>query len=91
MRQKPHVLLVGLALVVFLAIAVAQSANFSSLTTGVSVLTADSSHGRVITIPLPYREAQRTLLAPVPAGQFDKTWSVELRAIEPHSGHVTED
>jgi hypothetical protein len=88
MRLNPRVLLAVLGILLGAAAGVAQSPNFSSLTTQVQVLTVDSSHPLRVTYPLPYREPRRTLRAPIPADEFDEVWSISDRGIDPHTGHA---
>ncbi|MFI9383532.1 hypothetical protein [Kutzneria sp. NPDC052558] len=90
MHPKTFMLLATLALVGFLAVAVAQAPNFSSLTTVVPVLTADSPHPLQVTVALPYREPQRRLLAPVPANGFDAKWPLSGPGTGMRTDHATE-
>lgn len=86
MRLNPAATFATLALMAGIAAAIAQSPNFSSLTTEVKVMTSDSLHPYRVTVPLPYREPQRRLLAPVPANKFDETWPLS----EPDIGKRTD-
>ncbi|MFJ8962803.1 hypothetical protein ACIRG5_25775 [Lentzea sp. NPDC102401] len=90
MRLSPRAFVMALTFLAGVAVAVAQSPNFSSLTTVVNVLTSDSTHSFQVTVPLPYREPQRTLLAPVPASRFDVTWPLSERGIGMRTDHATE-
>jgi hypothetical protein len=73
-RPKPRVLLAIVGTAVCVATAVQGSPNFSSLTAEVKILTADSPYPLRVTIPMPYREEQRIIRAPVPADEFDEVW-----------------
>jgi uncharacterized membrane protein len=89
-RPNTFVLVAALALVTGLAVAVDQAPNFTSLTTVVQVLTADSPHPLQVAVPLPYREPQRTLLAPVPAAEFDARWPLPGPGTGMRTDHATE-
>src|SRR5882757_3273383 len=65
--------LVALAASVLLAIQ--QSPNFSSQTTGLYILTSNQPGYRYVTVPMPYREQQRTISAPVPPTEFGTAWA----------------
>ncbi|ROP42032.1 hypothetical protein [Saccharothrix texasensis] len=89
MRLNPRALTAVLGLLVGagLAVAVAQSPNFSSLTTEVTISTSDSNRGLRVVVPLPYREARRTLVAPVDAERFDEVWPESERGIGMRTDH----
>ncbi|MGW4132331.1 hypothetical protein [Amycolatopsis japonica] len=75
--MRPNVLAIFsvAALAAAAALAIQQSPNFSSQTTGLSLLTADTPDYRFIVVPLPYREEQRIIRAPVPATEIATAWS----------------
>ncbi|MDQ7810899.1 hypothetical protein Q5425_44860 [Amycolatopsis sp. A133] len=83
--MRPNVLGIFslVALAAAAALAIQQSPNFSSLTTGLSIMTADSPDYRSVVVPLPYRETPRTISAPVPEKDFATAWSA---APPPSSG-----
>ena len=56
--------IVGLAAVS--AIAVQQAPNFTSMRAELTMLTANTPFYRYVNVPLPYREPQRTIHAPLP-------------------------
>ncbi|TDD61456.1 hypothetical protein E1263_07045 [Kribbella antibiotica] len=91
MRLNSPVLVAVLALLTGLAVGVAQSPNCTSLTTTIKVLVADSAHPVQLSVPLPYREPPRPLLAPVPAAEFDSTWPLAGRGIGHGTDHAAED
>lgn len=66
--MRPNVLGIFaiVALAAAAALAIQQSPNFSSLTTGLYILTTDARDYRYVVVPLPYREQPRTISAPVP-------------------------
>ncbi|MGO1050331.1 hypothetical protein [Crossiella sp. CA198] len=66
--MRPNVLAIFslVALATAAAIAVQRSPNFTSQTTGISVLIADDPYYQSATVPLPYRERQRIARAPAP-------------------------
>ncbi|XVS61629.1 hypothetical protein ACQPYE_25430 [Actinosynnema sp. CA-299493] len=89
MRLNPRALTAVLGLLVGAgaAVAVAQSPNFSSLTTEVTIFTSDSEHGLRVVVPLPYREPRRTVVAPVGAERFDDVWPESARGIGMRADH----
>ncbi|MCK2244251.1 MULTISPECIES: hypothetical protein [unclassified Crossiella] len=66
--MRPNVLAIFslVALAAAAAIAVQQSPNFTSQTTGISVLIAEDPYYRSAVVPLPYRERERIARAPAP-------------------------
>ncbi|MFD0205909.1 hypothetical protein B0I31_109143 [Saccharothrix carnea] len=89
MRLNPRMLpaLLGLLVGAGAAVAVAQSPNFSSLTTEVEIATSDSPHGLRVVVPLPYREPRRAVLPPVEAERFDDVWPESDRGIGMRTDH----
>ena len=89
MRLNPRVFpaVLGLLVGAGAAVAVAQSPNFSSLTTDVTISTFDAPHGLRVVVPLPYREPRRTLLPPVEAERFDDVWPDSERGIGLRTDH----
>ncbi|GAB3733805.1 hypothetical protein GCM10027598_58750 [Amycolatopsis oliviviridis] len=75
--MRPNVLAIFsvAALAAAAALAIQQSPNFSSQTTGLSLLTVDTPDYRFIVVPLPYREEQRIIRAPVPATEIATAWA----------------
>lgn len=90
MRLNPRVVFAVLLLLVGIALAVGQSPNLTSLTTQVSVLTADEPNALKVVMPLPYREPDRRLLAPVAPEEFDRTWPLSERGIGKRTDHPAE-
>jgi hypothetical protein len=90
MRIDPRALVATLAVVAGGAIAVAQAPNFSSLTASITVLLAGTPNAHTVTVPLPYHEPDRRLLAPVPADQFDQTWPLAVQEPDMSADHPME-
>ncbi|MEV7043730.1 hypothetical protein [Amycolatopsis sp. NPDC051061] len=75
MRSNVLAIFSVVAVVAAAAYAIQQSPNFTSQTTGLTILTVDAADYRSIVVPLPYREQPRTIQAPVPETEIATAWS----------------
>ncbi|WIX98191.1 hypothetical protein QRX60_29445 [Amycolatopsis mongoliensis] len=79
--MRPNVVAIFsvVALAAAAALAVQQSPNFTSQTTGFTILTADAADYHSVVVPLPYREQPRTIRAPVPETEIATAWSTSAQ------------
>jgi hypothetical protein len=82
--MRPNVLAIFsvVALAAAAAFAIQQSPNFTSQTTGVNILTSDSPDYQIVVVPLPYREENRIIQAPVPAPMIATAWADQVEGLD---------